>query len=87
VLVDKRGQQGFKCFCEIFSFKADDPLFSLSFKQDLAVGTLLGRNIHFLHVWLAHIFDMLGGDRKKYRNPEPAQSTWKVFVATQRQHC
>jgi len=66
--------------------KADDRLFSLNFKQDLAVGILLVTNIG---VWLAHIFNMQGGAKRvtrKYRNPEAARST-QVFVAAQRQHC
>jgi len=56
----------------------------------LAVGILLVTNIHFLRVCIAHIFDMLAGDRgitRKYWNPEAVQSSRKVFVATQRQHC
>jgi len=71
------------------SFQADDRLFSLNLKQVLTVGILLVTNIHFLRVWLAHIFDMLGGDKRitrKCKNPEASQSTRKVFVATQRQH-
>ena len=67
-------------------FQADDCLFLLN----LMVGALLVTNIHFVRVWLAHIFDMLGGDRRftrKYQNYEVPWSTRKVFVATQRQHC
>jgi len=50
----------------------------------------IGNKYSLLRVCLAHIFDMLAGDRRitrKYWNPEAAQSTRKVFVATQRQNC
>jgi len=61
-----------------------DCLLSLNLKQDLTVDILLVY-IHRLRFWLAHFFDMLGGDRgitRKYRNYEAPRSTHKVLVAT-----
>ena len=63
--------------------EADDRLFSLNLKQDLAVAILLVSNINFLRVWLVHFFDILGDDRRltrKYSNYEAPRSTRKVLV-------
>jgi len=46
-------------FLRNIQLKADNRLFSLNLKQDLAVGVLLVIYIHFLHVWPTHIVDML----------------------------
>jgi len=45
-------------------------LFSLNLKHDLAVGVLLVIYIHFLHVWLKHIVDMLRFIEESQENTE-----------------